>query len=257
MAENPMRLQTESRSVNLPIWNEWFAGVDYLTLHLSPVYYGLGVPRGDGAGVILIPGFLGTDNYLWELNFWLKRIGYKPFMSGIGRNADCLDVLVTRLLQTVDRVSEETGKPVHLIGHSLGGLLARSAAEERPTLTASVITLGSPFRGISSHRVVHEASEAVRRRLQSKGKDSGRPRCFSGSCNCVAMTALKRSLAYKTVRQTAIYSKCDGIVDWHNCINEDPATNFEVSGTHVGMVFNPFVYRIIGRRLALPRYQPD
>jgi hypothetical protein len=64
------------------------------------------------------------------------------------------------------------------------------------------------------------------------------------------MTALKRSLAYRTVRQTAIYSKCDGIVDWHNCINDDPAANFEVTGTHVGMVFNPLVYRIIANRLA-------
>ena len=252
MPENPVNLQTESKSVNLPIWNEWFAGIDYMALHLSPVYYGLGVPRGDGSGVVLIPGFLGTDSYLWELNLWLKRIGYRPAMSGIGRNADCLDVLVSRLLKTVERVFEETGRPVHLIGHSLGGLLARAAAEELPAQTASVVTMGSPFRGVSSHRIVYQASEAMRKRLQAKGKGPDRPRCFSGSCNCVAMAALRRSLVYKTVRQTAIYSKCDGIVDWHNCINEDPATNFEVTGTHIGLVFNPFVYRIIGNRLAKP-----
>jgi len=49
--------------------------------------------------------------------------------------------------------------------------------------------------------------------------------------------------------QTAIYSKNDGIVDWHNCINDDPATNFEVYSTHGGMAFNPFVYRLLGTRL--------
>jgi len=33
-------------------------------------------------------------------------------------------------------------------------------------------------------------------------------------------------------------------------VNDDPDTNFEVSGTHVGLAFNPQVYRLIGRYLA-------
>ena len=49
--------------------------------------------------------------------------------------------------------------------------------------------------------------------------------------------------------QTAIYSKTDGIVDWHNCINEDPAFNFEVKSTHGGMAFNVEVYRLLALRL--------
>jgi hypothetical protein len=39
-------------------------------------------------------------------------------------------------------------------------------------------------------------------------------------------------------------------VDWHNCINEDPALNFEVANTHGGMAFNPAVYRLLALRLA-------
>ena len=52
------------------------------------------------------------------------------------------------------------------------------------------------------------------------------------------------------LRQTAIYTKTDGVVDWQVCVNDDPATNFEVKGTHVGLAFNPDVYKLIAQRLA-------
>jgi len=39
-------------------------------------------------------------------------------------------------------------------------------------------------------------------------------------------------------------------VDWRVCVNDNPATDVEVSGTHVGLVFNPVVYELIARRLA-------
>jgi hypothetical protein len=59
-------------------------GIDWLALHYSPDYFGLGLPKGDGAAVILVPGFLADDTYLGEMYFWLKRIGYHPFLSKIG-----------------------------------------------------------------------------------------------------------------------------------------------------------------------------
>jgi hypothetical protein len=52
------------------------------------------------------------------------------------------------------------------------------------------------------------------------------------------------------VAQTAVYTRSDGIVDWHYCITGDPAIDFEVAGTHVGLVFNPAVYRLLAGRLA-------
>ncbi len=50
--------------------------------------------------------------------------------------------------------------------------------------------------------------------------------------------------------QTAIYTKTDGVVDWQYCLTDDPAQDFEVPGTHIGLAFNPAVYDIIARRLA-------
>jgi len=92
----------DQRPASVPIWRERLAGFDWLALRTSAVFYGCGVPRGDGAGVVLVPGFLGTDWYLLELHGWLARIGYRPYLSRIGRNAECLDLLSDRLLETVE-----------------------------------------------------------------------------------------------------------------------------------------------------------
>ena len=77
-------------------WHEWMVGVELAFLRLSPLYWGHGVPHGDGSAVVLVPGFLGTDLYLTQFRNWLRRIGYEPFYSGIHMNADCPNLLIRR-----------------------------------------------------------------------------------------------------------------------------------------------------------------
>ncbi len=237
-----------------PLWREAFVGLDWLSLHSSPVYYGFGVPRGDRSAVIVIPGFMGTDMYLQEIYSWLRRIGYRPYMSRIGWNAECVNTLVDRLSETITRAHAETGGKVHLIGHSLGGVIARSATSQRPDRIASVITLGSPFRGIRSHPLVLAAGERVRERIR---RENGhlQPDCYTGYCGCAAVTAVQRGFP-ETVQETAVYTKSDGVVDWQVCVTDDPATNFEVAGTHVGLVFNASVYSLIAKRLHATHKKP-
>jgi len=233
-----------------PLWRETFAGLDWLALKASPVYYGFGVPRGDGSAVIVVPGFMGTDHYLYELYFWLRRIGYKPYLSNIGWNAECLNTLVERLTATINKAQQETGKKVHLIGHSLGGVLSRAATINQPAPIASVTTLGSPIRGIRSHPLVLQAAERVREKILCDSKRKAeKPDCYTGYCDCPAVTAMHEHFPHE-VRKTAIFTKTDGVVDWQVCITDDPAKNFEVTGTHVGLAFNPAVYSIIAKRLA-------
>jgi len=240
----------DERPARVPIWREALAGLDWLALRASPIFYGCGAPRGDGAPVVVVPGFLGTDLYLLELSLWLGRIGYRPYRSSIGRNDECIDVLARRLLGTIERAHEETGRTVHLIGHSLGGMLSRAAAVRRPEDIASVITLGSPFRGVRSHPLVMDAVRAVRARVLQEGR---RPECYTGHCGCDGISAF---WAVPPVPHIAVYTKTDGIVDWRVCVNDDPAIDFEVSGTHVGLVFNPAVYRLIAARLAATPSEP-
>src|SRR5947209_6173160 len=155
--------QPDYKAVPLPIWQELLVGVEMVYLRISPVYWGYGIPHGDGAAVVVIPGFLQTDLYLTEFRAWLRRIGYEPYYSGIGVNAECPNLLMRqRLNDTIQQAYKKTRRKVHLIGHSLGGLLARAAASQMPDRIASVITMGAPFRGVSVHPSVLRAAEMVR-----------------------------------------------------------------------------------------------
>lgn len=244
---SPGAFYKDMKSVERPLWREAFVGIEWLALRASPVYYGFGVPRGDGSAVIAVPGFMANDLYLQEMYYWLKRIGYKSYMSRIGWNADCLNVLVNRLLETVDRAAKDTGRKIHLIGHSLGGILARSAAVQRPEIVASVIVLGSPFRGIRSHPLVMATANQVRARVRRNHKDQ--PDCYTGFCSCDAVSGLQNDFP-ESVAESAIYTKSDGVVDWHYCVSDNAEVNFEVQGTHIGLAFNQEVYSLIAKRLA-------
>jgi triacylglycerol lipase len=235
---------------NTSLWTEALFGAEILILHATPVYYGLGVPRGDGSAVVLIPGFLGTDVYLTELHAWLRRIGYRPYYSGIGINAECPNLLIQRRLsQTLDKALAETGSKVHLIGHSLGGVIARSLAGQRPRDVASVITLAAPIRGTVANRAVLSAAEAVRLRILDEHGRGVLPNCYTGQCTCNFLNSL-RSKVPASMLETAIYTRHDGVVDWRYCRTMDPDVDVEVPGTHIGMAFNPAAYTVVADRLA-------
>jgi len=248
MAAQPSFVK-DQKPAAVPIWREALVGLDWLTLRGSPLLYGRGVPRGDGSAVVVIPGFLFSDWYLFELRAWLIRIGYHAEPSRIGRNADCPDVLSGRLLATVEAARAATARRVHLVGHSLGGTLARSLAARRPELIASVTTLGSPFRGIRAHRLVLRASNRVRAAVIERRGAFTREACFTGYCPCDTVAGLERPFP-ASVSQLAIYTRRDGIVDWHYCVNDDPRTDVEVGGTHLGLVVNAAVYRLVAAHLA-------
>jgi pimeloyl-ACP methyl ester carboxylesterase len=240
----------ESAEVAISPWTEALFAAELLWLHATPVYYGLGVPRGDDSGVVIIPGFLGTDVYLLELNAWLRRIGYRPYFSGIGINAECPNLLIQRRLkETIDQAREETGRKIHMIGHSLGGIIARSIAHQRSRDVASVITLGSPFKGAVAHGAVLRAAEEVRKWIQAEHGSNVLPECYTGHCTCNFIDSLRRDTP-PSVAVTAIYTRSDGVVDWRNCMTGDAEIDCEVPGTHMGMAFNPSVYTLIAERLA-------
>ena len=241
-------LLEEPQLVYLPLWREAFCWIEGVRLKASPVYYGYGVPQGNGAPVIVVPGLLMCDIYLLEMRLWLGRMGYRAVPSRIGINAECPDVLAGRLLKTVGRACDEYGGKVHLIGHSLGGLIARGVAALVPDKVASVITLASPFRGVRLNPFVNLALTYVRKGV-AKRRECPLIDCFSSDCACGFPTALRAKFP-SGIRQTAIYCRHDGVVDWGTCLSGNPNSDFEVEGTHIGLVWNAAAYRIIAERLA-------
>ncbi len=203
--------------------------------------------------MVLVPGFLGTDAYLSQMHSWLGRIGYRPYFSGIGLNAECPNLLITqRLNDNIDKALFDTGEKIHLIGHSLGGIIARAVASQRPDDVASVITLASPFRGTVLHPTVLAAADAVRKRILEEHGPKVMPTCYTGHCTCDFLSSLRRTMP-ESVMETAIYTRADGIVDWRYCRTGDSETDYEVPGTHIGLAFNSSAYAIMARRLAMAR----
>jgi len=250
MKSSRRTLPNERKPAQFPVWQEWLAGVELAFLQVSPIYWGYGVPHGDGSAVVLVPGFLGTDLYLTQFAIWLRRIGYKAFYSGIPLNADCPNLLISRNLNdAIEKANASTKGRIHLIGHSLGGSLARAAAAQMPERVASVITLGAPIRGIGARTSVMDAADMVRRQILERHGRGVLPNCYTARCTCEFFESLRGNFP-KSVRQTAIYTKKDGILDWRVCQTGDSDVDVEVSATHIGMVFSPLVYSVVAHRLA-------
>lgn len=240
----------EYESVGLPIWSELLAGVELAFLWMSPVFMGYGIPRGDGSGIVLVPAFLGTDLSLSHFRSWLRRIGYRCYYSGISINAECPNLLIRQhLTAAIAEAHESTRGKVHLIGHSLGGTMARAVAAQMPDCVASVITLASPIRRIAGHAAVMQLANRVRKKILKRHGPNVLPDCYTANCTCNFLESLLGEFP-KSVRQTAIYSKCDGLMDWRVCRTGDPDVDIEVSSTHIGSVLSPLVYKIVAERLA-------
>jgi len=102
-------------------------------------------PRGDGHGVLVLPGLGGNDASTAPLRWFVDRLGYRSYGWGLGVNrgfgrhvTDGLHELLTAL--------HEAG-PVSLIGWSLGGVHAIELAHRRPDAVRSILTLGTPLVG--------------------------------------------------------------------------------------------------------------
>jgi triacylglycerol lipase len=123
----------------------WQPVAEFALLQGDPVYWGWGMARGDGHSVMPLPGLGAGDGYLRAMRAWLRRVGYQTIRSGIERNPGWSEDLVADLGERVEAEHRRTGRRVTMIGHSMGGVLARSVAVRRPHAVDHVITLGSPL----------------------------------------------------------------------------------------------------------------
>jgi triacylglycerol lipase len=231
-----------------PLWRESRAGVEAAALFRSSVWRGGGVPSGDGRPVLLIPGFMAGDGSLGTMTRWLRENGYRTRRAGIRLNVGCSSEACLRLEERLEQFASDTGERVAVIGQSRGGIFARTLAVRRPDLVSSIVTLGSPtVNQLRAHPFVL-AQVAVVGALGS-GRVPGmfRLSCLRGACCSQFRDDLLAGFP-ADVGYTALYSRTDGIVDWHACL--DPAAQqIEVRASHLGMGANPQVYAEVGNAL--------
>ena len=92
-------------------------------------------PRGDGRGVLVLPGLLADDASTGPIRRFLRRLDHRVYGWGLGRNVGPTREVVEALPRRLEHVMDRTGgQPVSLIGWSLGGILARELARQHPDL---------------------------------------------------------------------------------------------------------------------------
>ncbi len=221
--------------------------------HLSrllcdPIFYGLDVLRGDGEPILLIPGFFAGDWSVATMARWLTRIGWRPHLSGIDWNVGCPNEKTERLAWRLAHIQEECGRPVVLLGHSLGGVLARALAASYPQRVRHVVTLGSPTR--MEWSAVHTRYRPALRAFQAlwHALNNLPPQCGTEHCRCAFSGALESPFP-SGVGLSSIFTREDEVVDWRRCTIAD-GENYEVSGGHASLVVNRQVYRLLAAILA-------
>ena len=234
--------------------SEAFALGELAQLMADPVNYGFGVPRGDGRYVLVLPGMFASDTYLYPIRAWLDRIGYRAVRSTLRSNIGCPERLTRQIEAEIASKLDRSDRPVALIGHSRGGLLARAIAVRLGERASHLVLLGSPVSALSQLRVgiapnaigvppvaemMMESGTRVRERLD--------PQCAFPRCGCPFPTDVRAGL-HPSTRVVSIYSLNDPIVPatWAHLKGE---RNVEVGGTHSGLVYNGAVYREIARTL--------
>ncbi|NUT00386.1 MAG: alpha/beta hydrolase [Sphingomonas sp.] len=104
-------------------------------------------PRGpdDGQPVLVIPGFLCSDQTTFSLRKRLAKHGYRVHGWKQGWNLGAREDTLDKLRQRIESLDHD--RKLVIVGWSLGGLFAREYARYHPDQVRAVITLGSPFSG--------------------------------------------------------------------------------------------------------------
>lgn len=196
-------------------------------------------PKGDGHPVMVIPGLGTADNSTHYVRNFLYQLGYDVHPWGLGRNLGPrhgIEHMLGQLVERVDEILYESGSnEISIIGWSLGGIYGRELAKAIPDSVRQVITLGTPFKGVSN-----TTNAAALYELLSKDSSHKNPEII-------------RQLAVPPpVPFTSIYSKSDGVVHWEASIEEPgpQCENVEIPGaSHLGIGHNPITMFVIADRL--------
>lgn len=190
--------------------------------------------RGDGRPVLLLPGLFTSDASNVLLKRYLDTLGYRAFGWTLGHNFSLRTIGPDgeRLRARIAAIAEETGAPVTLVGISLGGVMARFAAQRWTDLVREVITVSAPFAGSP------KATNLWRTYQWLTGERIDSPEAEALLAECAAPLP---------VPATAIWSRSDGFVNGMICHDpSDPTCRcIHIDSSHMGVQVKPEVMRAI------------
>lgn len=205
-----------------PTWLELRARDEARQLRKKPVP----LHGGEGRRVVVVPGFLGSDESVGPLVSWLRSGGFDATAVPLDRNVRGSGWAVDRIVETLDASPDRA----ILIGHSRGGQQSRVAAVRRADKLSQLITMGAPLRhSVPRHFALRSAVESLRfasRLGVYRSEDMDDEEDYEAD--------LFRPIE-PSVSWSSIWSKTDGIVAWQPC-TDPAATSIEVNCSHRGLI---------------------
>lgn len=198
------------------------------------------LPKGDGHGVLVLPGFMATDTSTKPMRKLLDSLGYVSAGWCLGRNVRVDNARIEAMMLCVDELFENTGQKISIIGWSLGGVFARELAKLAPEKVRQVISLGSPISDDRNHTNARRLFEYLNGQEPEPMKEGNFAKLHEAP----------------PVPTTSILTKTDGVVHWRGSVqfpddaNHGQTENIEVLASHCGMGVNPAVLYAIANRLA-------
>lgn len=185
--------------------------------------------------VAVFPGFSAGDLSTFVLRRYLQNVGYDVHRWRLGVNRGNVPKLIPQVLERTESLFERYGQPVSLVGWSLGGVLAREVARERPEVVRNVVTLGSPVIGGPKYTRAARFYETV------LGED----------LDAIERAVEERNRVPISAPITAIYSRRDAVVKWEACIDHynEHCEHIEVDASHLSLGFDPRVLQLVRRAI--------
>jgi len=190
---------------------------------------------GNGEIVLVLPGYGTNDSIMTPMRKFLNHLGYSARGWGLGENHGNVPQLLEQVKDVIVNLHRESNQKIIIIGWSLGGYIGREAARDHQDLVEKVITLGSPIIGGPKYTSIGD--------VYSKRYD-------------IDLEILEKEIDDRfevplEIPLYSIYSKYDNIVSWESCIDKysPRITNQEVNSTHIGLIVNYDVYKLISEYL--------
>lgn len=206
---------------------------------------------GNGAPVLTIPGFMAPGGSLLPLQKFLAKQGHAVYDWDQSFNFGPVHCALDDLVKKVEALYEEHGRPVNLIGQSLGGVYAHKvAADLRDTgKVGRIITLGSPINAA----FFDEDGENVNAGARFLFDKLNPPDHSEVKSFMVSMEEIVRD-GLPGVPVTCVYSHSDGVVgasaSQTDLVGQQKENIGVTLASHIGMGMHPVIRLIIADRLA-------
>jgi pimeloyl-ACP methyl ester carboxylesterase len=198
-------------------------------------------PAANRSPVLVLGGFLSHPYYYAPFGRMLGTRGHAVHYDDVF-NAQPFRPHVTVLGDRVRRLADAAGRPVRVVGHSLGGLQAAAVLLECPEHVSNVIAIASPIVGGTPWTPLQRLAERV---LHVRASET---------------ELLRTALAPYAARVTTISSPQDlvappavcAVAGATNVVLSTVPRRDETLASHIGLIFMETVVRIVLAALTRP-----